>query len=134
MSYFSITRSLHSITIASMIGKYKLKIEMGLQRVSICEYDNMKLNFLTSCRTFWRHDVFLTNLLVSLCIFDVMTYFWRHDVFLTSWRTFWLHDEHFDVMTNFLTSCHIFDLMTNFLTLWHIFHVMTNLLTSWVTF
>ena len=55
-------------------------------------------NFLTSWRTFWCHDVFLTPWWTIWRIFDVMTY-WRYDVVLTHTVLRW--DELFDVMTYF---------------------------------
>ena len=122
------------------------------------ELFNDMTHFLTSWRTFWRHDYF----------FDIMVFFtlWQtfchHDVFLSLIReqnimkmwfqyynkifnvmtSFWCYDEICDVMTRWLhdklfKSRHIFDFMTNvlhhdiFVTAWQTFDVMTKLLTPW---
>ena len=66
-------------------------------------------HFLTSWRSFWRHDAL----------------FFRHDE---------LFDKHFDVMTNFVWRYAVFltNFMTNFLTSWCIVDAM-HILTSWWT-
>ena len=108
-------------------------------------FDDMTFDvFLTSWRTFWHHDIFLTS-----C--RVLPTLWCHDVFLTSWRTFWRHEELFGVMTCFFyvmtnigrhdvfltswrtcwVSWRVFEVMTIFLSSWHISKVMTNILASW---
>ena len=92
-------------------------------------------HFLTSWRTFCRHDVFLTSRR-TFWRHDAIVYFWRHDenfdVIMYLWdhdyfsghanflTDFWRHDELFDIMTHslsfhkYLMSWRSFDVMTYF--------------------
>ena len=92
--------------------------------------------FLTSWRTFWRHNDFFWRhemFLTSSQNLDIFLTFSRHDVFLTSWQTF------FDI-TDVLTSRHLFDVMTNLLSNDEPFVIMTcvdimaNFITSWLVY
>ena len=89
--------------------------------------------FLTSWRTFWRHDVLLSSWIRTWRVFDVMTnFYWDHDYF---WRIFhimmcfWRPDELFDGMTNFWSVFDIicvFDVMKNVFMWWRTFDVITS--------
>ena len=90
--------------------------------------------FLTTWRTFWRHDIlwrhtyllmyFLVSWHTLWChgvLFDVIVYFCHQDATLPSWRPFWYNDVLFEVMTYFFTAYILFDVTTAILTLWSTF-------------